>query len=245
MAEEKMNLPGSTYEALTQIIIGYANAGDDVSLKRIASITGVASTTISRSNKFLADCSLIESGARKVPTDLGSNLGRALEHNHQEDIAKYWNESVSSNERVSSFVTTLRVRKQMQWDEFAKLIHYESKQKNNEYTKRGSNTIIDILVAAGLIQNSDGVLQVSKPISADDRAQPHKEDEPATSEVNSNITTPAHVPSNTAIPFQAQPANQTPPITINIQLQLPETENAEVYEKLFKALKENLLAPSD
>jgi hypothetical protein len=33
----------------------------------------------------------------------------------------------------------------------------------------------------------------------------------------------------------------TPQIAINIQLHLPETENAEVYEKLFKALKEHLL----
>ncbi|KFC51005.1 hypothetical protein DK37_26780 [Halomonas sp. SUBG004] len=35
----------------------------------------------------------------------------------------------------------------------------------------------------------------------------------------------------------------TPPqIAINIQLHLPETDNAEVYEKLFKALKDNLLS---
>jgi len=31
-----------------------------------------------------------------------------------------------------------------------------------------------------------------------------------------------------------------PQIAINIQLHLPETENAEIYEKLFKALKEHL-----
>jgi hypothetical protein len=37
----------------------------------------------------------------------------------------------------------------------------------------------------------------------------------------------------------------TPQIAINIQLQLPETENAEVYEKLFKALRENLLCPKE
>jgi glycine cleavage system regulatory protein len=33
-----------------------------------------------------------------------------------------------------------------------------------------------------------------------------------------------------------------PQIAINIQLHLPETENAEVYEKLFKALRDHLLS---
>ena len=30
-----------------------------------------------------------------------------------------------------------------------------------------------------------------------------------------------------------------------LQLQLPETENGEVYEKLFRALREQLLSPKD
>jgi hypothetical protein len=41
----------------------------------------------------------------------------------------------------------------------------------------------------------------------------------------------------------AQAIGVAPQIAINIQLQLPETDNAEVYEKLFKALKDNLFPP--
>ena len=52
-------------------------------------------------------------------------------------------------------------------------------------------------------------------------------------------------PSIQALPRIVQNANFVPQIAINIQLHLPETENAEVYEKLFKALREHLLNPSD
>ena len=51
---------------------------------------------------------------------------------------------------------------------------------------------------------------------------------------------PLPLPSLPAIP---QTGTLTPQIAINIQLHLPETENAEVYEKLFKALREHLLSP--
>ena len=36
-----------------------------------------------------------------------------------------------------------------------------------------------------------------------------------------------------------------PTIAINIQLQIPETENADVYENLFKALRKHLLNPDE
>ncbi len=48
-----------------------------------------------------------------------------------------------------------------------------------------------------------------------------------------------------ALPGFPQASNLTPQIAINIQLHLPETENAEVYEKLFKALREHLLSPME
>jgi hypothetical protein len=36
-----------------------------------------------------------------------------------------------------------------------------------------------------------------------------------------------------------------PTIAINLQLQLPETENAAVYENLFKSLRKHLLTPEN
>ena len=51
------------------------------------------------------------------------------------------------------------------------------------------------------------------------------------------------------MPTPAVPATTTttgiPQIAINIQLHLPETDNAEVYEKLFKALREQLISPKE
>lgn len=54
--------------------------------------------------------------------------------------------------------------------------------------------------------------------------------------------TPLTLPPLPVIP---QTGTLVPQIAINIQLHLPETENAEVYEKLFKALRDHLLSPKE
>ena len=41
------------------------------------------------------------------------------------------------------------------------------------------------------------------------------------------------------------PQAMFPTIAINIQLQLPETDNPDVYDNLFRSLRKNLLTPSD
>jgi hypothetical protein len=55
------------------------------------------------------------------------------------------------------------------------------------------------------------------------------------------VQTPMPTPT---VPATAIPTG-IPQIAINIQLHLPETDNADVYEKLFKALREHLISPKE
>lgn len=239
MAEE-FNLPGSSFEEVQKILKGYSHAPENANLGSLSKLTGLHVTVISRNNKFLSDIGLITGGMKKTATDLGKRLGRALEHKQIEDSRRYWKEAVQTNEKVSSLVTTIRIKGGMSEKDFSDHILYVSGQKNNNGNRTGARCVVDVLLAAGLLQEIDGKLSVAS-ISMDEGEQLEN--------LGSSVTNPTlavtAIPQAPATTVSTLIANggAVPQIAINIQLHLPETENAEVYEKLFKALKEHLLSP--
>jgi hypothetical protein len=97
-------------------------------------------------------------------------------------------------------------------------------------------------MAAGLLQEADGKVTVAAPPSP-----PNIESE--LSGIAIPVQDPPTIVVQTPMPTPAVPATTItagiPQIAINIQLHLPETDNAEVYEKLFRALREQLLSPKE
>ncbi|WP_417546362.1 hypothetical protein [Marinobacter sp.] len=242
---DKINLPSSSFDELVKIIKGYSHASKGASLDELAKLTGLNKFAISGNNKFLSDISIIQGGRTKSSTDLGIKLARALDHSQVQDAKKNWSDAVSSNEEVSKLVTVVRIKGGMSVDDLAAHILYVSGQGNNGKNRAGSRTVVEILIQAGLLENLDGTLKVATP---SDESMAEKED----SGVENKDT---GAPATKLVPTeQEEKPNSRPPeinlsglttppqIAINIQLHLPETDNAEVYEKLFKALKDNLLS---
>lgn len=251
MATE-FNLPGSSFEEIQKILKGYSHAPEQATLDQLSKLTGLHATVISRNNKFLSDIGLIAGGMKKTATDLGKKLGRALDHKQIADAQGYWKEAVQTNEKVAGLVTTVRIKGKggMTEGEFSAHVLYVSGQKNNAGNKTGARCVVDVLLAANLLQEENGKLVVSsapaKETPEDLKPATPAAAQPAAAE-NGNgngggtmTPLPLPLPSLPAIP---QTGTLTPQIAINIQLHLPETENAEVYEKLFKALREYLLSP--
>lgn len=243
MAAE-FNLPGSSFEEVIKILKGYSHAPDNTNLSKLSTITGLHLTVISRNNKFLSDIGLIAGGRMKTATDLGKRLGRALDHKQSADVQDYWKEAVQTNEKVSGLVTTVRIRGGMTESDFSKHVLYVSGQKNNAVNRTGARCVVDVLVAANLLEEENGKLIVS---SAPAKQMPEELKSATTEVTQSDVTdnlnslsggTGTQLPP---VPSITQTGTLTPQIAINIQLHLPETENAEVYEKLFKALSEHLL----
>lgn len=241
----EFNLPGSSFEEVKKILKGYSNAADQASLDQLSKLTGLHATIISRNNKFLTDVGLISGGKKKSATELGNRLGRALEHKQDTDAQGYWKEAVQTNEKVAGLITTVRIKDGMTESAFSAHVLYVSGQNNNAGNKTGARCVVDVLLAAKLLQEENGKLVVS--------AAPAKETpadmkpvilatgtpvaaEPENANENGAGAQPAKLPIT---------ANFTPQIVINIQLQLPETDSAEVYVNLFKALRENLISPKE
>ena len=166
-----------------------------------------------------------------------------------EDTKKFWREAVQSNAELSNLVTTVRIRGGMTEDAFAGQVLYVSGQKNNKDNRTGSRAITDILITADLLEEKDGKLSVSKPSSEENFQVSTTVD----SEPVSTVVPEASPPKSERSPQNSPPPgnpvvsvpSSVPSIAINIQLHLPETDNAEVYEKLFKALREQLISPKD
>lgn len=247
MATE-FNLPGSSFEELQKILKGYSHAPEQATLEQLSKLTGLHQTVVSRNNKFLSDIGLISGGMKKTATDVGRKLGRALDHKQEADAQGYWKEAVQSNEKVAGLVTTVRIKNGMTESDFSAHVLYVSGQKKNSGNKTGARCVVDVLLAANLLQEDNGKLVVSSAPAnetpADLKPAAQVATLPASPENGhgngGGAGTPLPLPS---LPAIAQTGNLTPQIAINIQLHLPETENAEVYEKLFKALREHLLSP--
>lgn len=228
----EFNLPGSSFEEVSKIVKGYANAQEKTSLDSLSKLTGQNPSTLSRNSKFLTDIGLIVGGTKKTATDLGKKLGRALEHSQDDDSRRFWKEAVQSNEKIAGLITTVRIKGGMPEKDFSEHVLYVSGQQNTHHNMTGARCVTDVLLAAKLLEEVDGVLKVASP----------KVDQETTTDSNPSV--PISAPSSPATPSPIAHASEVlctqPQIAINIQLHLPETENSEVYEKLFKALRENL-----
>jgi hypothetical protein len=241
---KEFNLPSSSFEEVQKILKGYSHAHENASLDALSKLTGLHTTIISRNNKFLSDIGLISGGQKKTATALGGQLGRALDHKQSDDSRRYWKEAIQTNDKVSGLVTTVRIKGGMSEKDFSDHVLYVSGQKNNTGNKTGARCVVDVLMTAGLLEEKDGKLAIvssSSETQAETQTQTELTGTSATTAVNPTTPLP-EVSVPVVAPLMANLGN-VPQIAINIQLQLPETENIEVYEKLFKALREQLLSP--
>ncbi len=220
MSEEKFKLPGSSYEELTKIIKGYGNLTKPASLDEVSKLTALHKTIVSRNAGFLIEIGVLDTGAKKSITDPGRNLARALEHEMPDEIASGWRERVLATEFLTNLLTSIRIRKGMTEETLTSHIAYSAGQPKKAGQMTGSRTIIDILRAAGCIQESDG------KIVAPDRGSPEREESPpppdkdsapsGTSDQPSKAVQPAEVPSITKTVIEADGAT----VRINIDLKV-------------------------
>lgn len=236
--DAKFNLPGSSLEEVQKIVMGYGHSPNGAGLAALAKLTGQEATRISSNNKFLVDLGVISGGKVKSPTDLGKKLARALEHGQSEDARRFWMEAVQSNESLSGLVTTIRIRGGMGLKEFTEHVLYVSGQKPNSGNKTGAKCVVDLLVNAGLIVEDDGKIAVSTQ-----RVEPvpvARVDEPLLPV--SPLGSPPIASLGLGPTVNNHEDSLLPRIAINIELHLPATESGEVYDKLFKSLREHLLS---
>ncbi len=245
MPEGKYNLPSSSLSEIEKIIMAYAHANKECTLDDIAKLIGMHRTTISKNNPFLTDSAIIEGGRAKRITDIGIKLARASEHNQIADSRHYLIEVVGSSDFLSSLITTVRIKGGMSTDELVKHALYASGQSSTAGNRTGAKTVVELLTKGALLTETDGTLQVSygdsgQSVMESDEPNPPipKEELPST---ETQISASDTVPPRDELSGKTRVHSEKPSIAINIQLQIPESDNPEVYDLLFRALRKHLL----
>lgn len=155
---ETYKLPGSSYEEFVKIIKAYATGkiGIPMTLETVAQTAGMDKTIVSRNNGFLVQLSLISDGNKKSPTQEGLDLGRAYSLKMDEQVAKTWKTIIEKDEFLSRMLSAIKIRNGMEKSSFINHILYSSGSSNNNNTRAGASTIVEIYKVAGLVEENDG-----------------------------------------------------------------------------------------
>ena len=158
MAEESFRLPGSSYQELTKIIIGYGRTNSEAAPGDIAKVVAIHPTIISRNNAFLVAIGVLEGGKKKILTKKGRDLARALEHEMPDDIKENWKRIVLDNDFLQKLISAVIIRKGMEPSTLQAHVAYSAGQSKSQMVMTGAGAVVDILKASGLLKEEDGKL---------------------------------------------------------------------------------------
>lgn len=241
MADASFKIPAAGFPQIQKMIEGYAHLGENVSLDAIAKLLSTDKVELSRTHPFLVSIGVITPGRAKSATPLGKKLGRAIQHSREDEETRLWQEIVGNTEFLSNVVSTVRLHRGMGPDDLASHILYAADESQNRRMKTGAGALIDLLKRAKLLVEDNGKLQVATPSHSDDAPRL----EGLAEATRSGTPSAPEVVNPPRVLNLERPGTLTPSIAINIQLQLPETENAAVYDNLFRSLRKHLLTASE
>lgn len=230
MVEETIKLPGSSYDEVKKIIVGYTNLGKAVSLDDMARNTGMDKTIVSRNNGFLTSIGVISKGQQKQITPLGAELGRALEYDVTDQITQCWRRITTDIEFFKNLVSSVRIRKGMELSALRAHVAYSAGQPRTPGILTGAGTIVEILKLSGALKEQDGKL------IATDVVPPRPTELATQSEDQSRDTTP---PSDSP-PISLHDTIPGSPVGLSIQVQIvcKPDELHGLAEKLHKLMAE-------
>lgn len=234
---DKHGLPGSSIDELLRIVKGYASIGKSASLDDLSKSVAMDSTVISRSNGFLKDFGVIEGGRQKQITEAGANLSHALEHNQVDDIRKFLAELISQDEFMSKLVTAVRLKQGMDEDQLVSHVLYSFGQKDSPNARTGARTVIELLTMGGFLVSENGKHYVPSSDAKHDESDLAITKNVEASKVATDSPERSEDELNVPLSAKEMPLS----IGVNIQLQLPESDDPKVFKELFTALRKYLI----
>lgn len=174
--EDNFRLPGSSYEELAKIIQGWWMTDGPSPNSDVGRKVGVADTTVSRNNAFLEALGVVEgTGRLKQVSALGKRLGRALHHQHEEEIRRGWADAVDQSSFLTDMLAAVRIRGGMDDSALTRHIAFSAGQKSDKKSAAGLRTVIRILEESRRLISVDGTYQAStEDPSAQSAGEPHE-----------------------------------------------------------------------
>lgn len=211
MAEEGFRLPASSYEEITKLIKAYGNMKEAAVPGQISQLTGQSPTTVSANNAFLVAAGIVEGGKKKIITEKGLALARALEHEMPEEISDKWRVVVLENDFFQKLLSAVKIRKGMDFPTLQAHTAYSAGQSKNKVTMTGAKAVFDILREAAVISEDSGKFtanNLENNISATNNTSQESttslEREPASGRTCATPIASVATPTGVAITIQVQ-----------------------------------------
>ena len=128
MAEDKFNMPLSSYEELVKVIRAYGSVSQPSSLEDVSKSVGLHRTIISRNAGFLIGIGLLEAWLQEDgdPTWAGARL--SARHEIPMQIRDSWRRAIQQTDFFKKLITAVRIRKGMDQSTFEAHIAYSAGQ---------------------------------------------------------------------------------------------------------------------
>jgi hypothetical protein len=155
---EKVKLPRSSYEELVKIIRSYGVLNKPCGLDDISHASGIGTSNVSSNNAFLSFLEIIEGGNKKVITQKGLKLSRALEHSLIDEIQQSWIVIINENDFLTKMLQAVKIRKGMEISQLENHIAFSSGEKKSGYVMTGARAVVDILISSGQLKQVEDKL---------------------------------------------------------------------------------------
>lgn len=233
MLNAKFPLPTISFEVLKKVIYAYYRLGESATLDAVCDRSDVGRDAVTRSNPFLSAVGLIDGGKSKVKscTELCTRFGSSIENALDDDVVACVQEVVREVGFFDEILSVLKMKRELARNKLIGEVVKLSGKKRNSNVATGANCVIDMLIISGNVEEVDGVLvvtngQIPEPkLALQERAEP-KIENISPMKVSRSVT------------------SSTPPVVINLQLELPKFDDAAKYEMIFAAMKKHLF-PDD
>lgn len=157
-------------EALTRIIVAYYRAGADeqgVSYEDVGQLANVAMSNVRRNAPFFAYIGLLE-GDRPILrlTNLGKNYAQALNWGRIKEAGDILGKELKNNDLVLKILGYVDINKPVTKNDLVSRIAMISNVANEPRYRTGINGLIDMLVSANLLKETeDGIVTSEKKIT--------------------------------------------------------------------------------
>ena len=167
MAEGEFRLPGSSYEELSNIIVAYGTRDEASNPGDVGKLNAVHQSSFSRNNAFLAGIGILQGEREKLVTRRGRALAISLSRKDQKGIQRGWRQIISTNEFLQNVLSAVKLREGMMRPTLQAYIAHVARQPRNNPVMTGANAIIDMLKAAGLLEEDAGELNATFDVDSD------------------------------------------------------------------------------
>lgn len=158
--EESFKLPGSSYDVIRKIIMGYAEINKKASLGDVAARVAMDKTLISRNAGFLLSMAIIEGGRDKAITPAGKKLADSFSLEMENEISRNLSTLIQDNSFLKNILSAIKIRGGMDDASLRAHIAYTAGKSKSAGTTTGTGAIIDLLKESKLVVEENGKISI-------------------------------------------------------------------------------------